>query len=159
VDRNNNYVETTIISKDGNILILSKIEDGKEYVSFIIIGNTTMDLKPLVIGINSGDSVIANRLVYSRGLTINEYGNTGLPKVFLGDLSKLVSDQGTYSGYGLYSNNAYLTGSLTTETYENSSYAGINTSNGTIATRLPDEFGDNSKIVFWGGAPGPGQED
>ena len=88
------------------------------------------------------------------------------PKVFLGDLdySNITFFEGidnTISrGFGLYSENVYLTGSLTTQINNNSglTYAGINTLNGANASKFNQDTGataDNSKIVFWAGAPSP----
>lgn len=80
------------------------------------------------------------------------------PKVFLGDLDAAgikFGDEGTTTkGYGLYSENVYLTGSLTTKvtTGSSSTYAGVNTLNGATANKFGIE--DTSKIVFWAGSEG-----
>ena len=77
----------------------------------------------------------------------------------LGDLSK-VGISGL-QGIGLYADNAYLNGFLTTKIGE-STYAGIGTSELNTATfnktgkeeiQIEDNTTDNSKIVFWAGAP------
>ena len=57
----------------------------------------------------------------------------------------------------VYTENVYLTGSLTTQIDNNSgsTYAGINTLNGATASKFSPDLGsvaDNSKIVFWAGA-------
>lgn len=74
-------------------------------------------------------------------------------KILLGDLSGAGTD---YKGkFGLYAENAILTGSLTTQltTNDKDTYAGINTLTGATFTQA-ESFGgtDNSKIVFWAGA-------
>ena len=83
------------------------------------------------------------------------------PKVFLGDLDKsginFMSDEITHKGFGLYSENVYLTGSLTTKVVSSSgpTFAGVNTLNGASATKFIGESGavdDTSKIVFWAGS-------
>ena len=83
------------------------------------------------------------------------------PKVFLGDLDKsginFMSDEITHKGFGLYSENVYLTGSLTTKVVSSSGpiFAGVNTLNGASATKFIGESGavdDTSKIVFWAGS-------
>lgn len=51
------------------------------------------------------------------------------PKLYLGDLSQVDS---IYSGYGLYADNVFLNGSLTTKAEEG--YAGVNTLDGASAT-------------------------
>jgi len=55
------------------------------------------------------------------------------------------------SGYGLYSDNVYLMGSLTTRTTTNT-YAGVNTLSG-VAFNQPG-MTDTSKIIFWAGSDG-----
>ena len=91
------------------------------------------------------------------GSNINSFQN---PKVFFGDLKesgiKITDTQGL-EGFGLYSENVYLTGSLTTQINKDSrtTYAGINTLNSVSATKFDQNTGaaiDNSKIVFWAGA-------
>jgi hypothetical protein len=69
------------------------------------------------------------------------------------------------SGYGLYAENVYLKGSLTTVSSGNSiSYAGINTTSGVKATIFEStsvggsSINDNSAIIFWAGAGGTGEE-
>lgn len=83
------------------------------------------------------------------------------PKVFLGDLDKssinFMSDEITHKGFGLYSENVYLTGSLTTKVVSSSgpTFAGVNTLNSASATKFISESGivdDTSKIVFWAGS-------
>ena len=112
----------------------------------------------MVIGINSNDD--GTGLLKPRGFTITEFNSSNFktdnsqnPKVFLGDLNKsgikIADDQGL-EGFGLYSENVYLTGSLTTQINNEdseSTYAGINTLNGATTT-------NGSKIVFWAGATG-----
>lgn len=56
------------------------------------------------------------------------------------------------SGFGLYANNVYLNGSLTTKDL-NGKYAGINTKSEIKFTQGVEAIiEDNSPIVFWGGA-------
>lgn len=122
-------------------------------LTFIFLGS---DQSEVIIGINSGDSSVANDLIQPCGLTITKLENE-FPNLFLGDLSKL--GRLGYSGHGLYADNVYLNGSLTTKVGENS-YAGVNTLNGASALvfatdykgkDVPEET-DTSKIVFWAGA-------
>lgn len=114
-----------------------------QHGTLIYIGNA--EEKPLIMGINSGNTEVWNH-VYRRGLTINEYGNTnGLPRLFLGDLSAI-----KLSGYGLYSDNVYLNGSLTTKSISSGTYAGINTLSGVQAD--VDKVGSDKNIIFWAGA-------
>jgi len=85
------------------------------------------------------------------------YDNT--PILFLGNLDGLNDEN--ISGYGLYGENVFLTGSLTTRyaSTENFKYAGVNTLTGAIATvfekenYFPDEeLPENDKIIFWAGS-------
>ena len=57
-------------------------------------------------------------------------------------------------GFGLYSDNVYLNGSLTTHSTENG-YAGINTSSMIPFTKSTGIIQDISPIIFWGGANEP----
>lgn len=115
--------------------------------------------KDAIIGVNSTDGQWAN-LLYPRGLTIKTFNPELItdtrPEVFLGCLETLPF--GEYAGYGLYGENVYLTGSLTTISPGlggiSGSYAGVNTKNGVSATKfqnLPAGI-DTSRIVFWAGA-------
>ena len=91
--------------------------------------------------INSTDVPIG-RIGQPRGFTISELDidyNTVDTRVFLGDLKYL-----GLSGYGLYSDNAYLKGSITTKV-ANNEYAGLNT--------LTEFTDDNGHLTFWAGAP------
>ena len=112
----------------------------------ILLGSTdaSQGNEDYILAINANSTNIGNDLIKYRGLTLTKYSaNVNAPSLFLGDL-RAVNKQ----GYGLYSNNVYLTGSLTTQV-GNNSYAGVNTLDGAHATKFTD---DNSKIVFWAGA-------
>ena len=105
----------------------------------------------IIIGINSNDAV--SDFLYGRGMTISQMNINDSQasfdlKVFLGDLER--ANLG--SGYGLYSTNVYLTGSLITRTVSsgNSFYAGVNTLNGVLADATIT--GDDSEIIFWAGS-------
>lgn len=78
-------------------------------------------------------------------------------KLSLGLLDKL--GKSGITGYGLYAENVYLKGSLTTvSTGDSVSYAGINTTNGIEATIFKSTsiagtpIDDTSSIIFWAGA-------
>lgn len=101
-----------------------------------------------------------SELLLASSETINASQN---PKVFLGDLDtssiNFMSGGTTHKGFGLYSENVYLTGSLTTQVANNSSstFAGVNTLNGASATKFTGNsstINDTSKIVFWAGSAG-----
>ena len=142
---------------NGDTIMLSKQMPNDTLVSMIILGKE----KDLIIGINSNNGPDPSNFLKPCGFTITEFtlgGTTGNkyvdmtqnPKVFFGDLDKsgiTFTDSQDLKGFGLYSENVYLTGSLTTQIDNNSgsTYAGINTLNGATAT-------NGSKIVFWAGA-------
>lgn len=117
----------------------------------------------LLIGVNSQNNI--NKNLQSNAITFAELSyidpNTyepqySTPKVLLGNLS-LLEDRGI-NGFGLYGENVYLTGSLTTQV-NNDSYAGVNTLSGVNAIKFNDLFtSDNSKIVFWAGSAGTDAE-
>ena len=171
--------KTVIISSNLNLNSQSE-NNSNPLVSLIDIGTEGS----LIIGVNSNG--VETGLLRPYGFTITEYNvlsNTESniesnaetdtnsdtvsninsfqnPKVFFGDLKesgiKITDTQGL-EGFGLYSENVYLTGSLTTQINKDSrlTYAGINTLNSVSATKFDQNTGaaiDNSKIVFWAGA-------
>ena len=154
-----------ITAIDENVVTLSTtINYNGGLISLIDIGAEG----DLIVGINSSNS--QNSFLKPRGITISEFNLAGTspkyideninPKVFLGDLDTSgidFSDTGVSKnrGFGLYSENVYLTGSLTTKVNNSSTnptFAGVNTLDGTAATVFGD--GDESKIVFWAGSAG-----
>lgn len=153
-----------LVDKDGQIASgeyeLEEVNKNEITLTNPITGEYSIliDIGPdnsLVIGINSNDG--ANSFLRPRGMTISTFKHDNVltsPKVFLGDLDSSGIDFGSSGnkGYGLYSENVYLTGSLTTklESGNNSTYAGVNTLNGANA-QVFDQI-DNSKIVFWAGS-------
>lgn len=131
IDKNNQqYVidaKTNSISDATTIIHLADIENN------IFTNN-------LLIGVNSQNSVNKNlqpnAITFAELFSIDEktYEPTySAPKILLGDLS-LLEDRGI-NGYGLYGENVYLTGSLTTQV-NNNSYAGINTLSGANAIKF-----------------------
>jgi hypothetical protein len=70
-------------------------------------------------------------------------------RLVLGNLNSMREDG--VSGIGLYADNVFLEGSLTTQVKSDSgnSYAGINTLSQAEALVFDE---DNSKIIFWAGA-------
>lgn len=151
-----NLITVTAISEN-SVSLSTQLSD--PVISLIYIGNVDVqnNIFPLIIGVNSSDSIMSS--LKPRGITISEFKNDGTipnPKVFLGDLDKAnisFSDGGQKArGFGLYSENVYLTGSLTTKVSDNS-YAGVNTLDGVNATKFNNnEIPDTSKIVFWAGS-------
>lgn len=111
----------------------------------------------LLIGINStenNDSIITTDChLFRSGITItapliegSEIIYPKVPNLFIGDLSSIKPG---YSGYGLYGDNVFLNGTLTTKvpSDNNPTYAGINTITGVSSGQDPSE-----KIVFWAGS-------
>lgn len=151
-----NLITVTAISEN-SVSLSTQLSD--PVISLIYIGNVDVqnNIFPLIIGVNSSDSLMSS--LRPRGITISEFKNDGTtpnPKVFLGDLDRAnigFSDGAQKTrGFGLYSENVYLTGSLTTKVSD-SSYAGVNTLDGVNATKFNnDEIPDTSKIVFWAGS-------
>ena len=169
-----------ISAKQDNTVTLINTIDGSDFsysgtlISLIDIGAEN----DLIIGINSSNGSTA--FLKQRGITISQFNLAQSdpedpstkymdeninPKVFLGDLDTSgidFSDTGVQKsrGFGLYSENVYLTGSLTTKintTSANPSFAGVNTLDGTHATVFIEHaYGDldDSAIVFWAGSTG-----
>lgn len=80
-----------------------------------------------------------------------EYPNK--PNLFIGDLYPITGKP----GYGLYGDNVYLNGTLTTKVKSNKSptYAGVNTIDGyNVDENLFKDKDASQKIVFWAGSIG-----
>lgn len=83
--------------------------------------------------------------------TIIEYPNK--PNLFIGDLHPITGKP----GYGLYGDNVYLNGTLTTKVKSDKSptYAGVNTIDGyNVDENLFKDKDASQKIVFWAGSIG-----
>ena len=88
---------------------------------------------------------------------VEEYDNLRYRKrLVLGQLEGVVEDDIQCSGLGLYADNVFLKGSLTTKTGENS-YAGINT-NASVKAKSGQLGNDETEIVFWAGAASSSSE-
>ena len=172
----NNWTEDTIheeftiygeFTTDDHDIILDQTEIYNT-ITFYGYGNDTS----LLIGINS-DNDRAGNIMPPRALVMESFSNLNIPetngggtityntKLLLGDLSSIESIVGEDAGYGLYADNVYLKGSLTTTSTNNNNYAGVNTrgpidfnyglwNDGNSDT---SEYSDH-KIIFWGGASG-----
>lgn len=101
---------------------------------------------------NSMNSIATDCHLFRSGLTvtapiISSEGKVSYPKIpnlFLGDLTAIGK-----SGYGLYGDNVYLNGTLTTQVPSEGlpTYAGVNTLSG-----VQKDDNDTQKIVFWAGS-------
>ena len=83
--------------------------------------------------------------------TVVEYPNK--PNLFIGDLYPITGKP----GYGLYGDNVYLNGTLTTKVKSDNSptYAGVNTIDGyNVDENLFKDKDASQKIVFWAGSIG-----
>lgn len=109
----------------------------------------TEDFLMAILGDETGekDYAVKNSLTVSK--IINSTGEIPVFKrtLVLGDLTSINSSYGT----GLYAENVFLNGTLTTQV-GNTSYAGVNTLSGAVAKQFGEE--DESKIVFWAGSEG-----
>lgn len=132
----------------------------------ITIMNQNNQSENILIGVNAGNS--RNFYLYPRGFSFIQateaangyymnYDSTDNLRLFLGDLNSLEIEH--VDGYGLYSDNVFLRGSLITSDFENI-YAGMTTKDGP-AFNLPALIGDKqvpfsdiSPIVLWAGANG-----
>lgn len=146
---NNSLVDGKINLTDNlligvNSLRAEQLQDGtvgKNEDCHLFRGGLTVTLPTVVTKtINSGETQ-----------TIVEYPNK--PNLFIGDLYPITGKP----GYGLYGDNVYLNGTLTTKVKSDNSptYAGVNTIDGYNADENLFKDKDNSqKIVFWAGAIG-----
>lgn len=150
--KNNEYVKAVVNKVEENKVELNT-EVGNDYIALIDVGEE----EDLLIGMNSGSNTVGENHILPRGLTITKYG-TDKPNLFLGDLEVLndLFNTTNYSGYGLYSDNVYLRGSLTTFS-SSQKVAGVNTASEVIS--LEEKVGENSPIIFWAGANSSNAED
>lgn len=96
-------------------------------------------------------TVITKTTNNSETQTIVEYSNK--PNLFIGDLYPITGKP----GYGLYGDNVYLNGTLTTKVKSDNSptYAGVNTIDGyNVDENLFKDKDNSQKIVFWAGSTG-----
>ncbi len=96
-------------------------------------------------------TVITKTTNNSETQTIVEYPTK--PNLFIGDLYPITGKP----GYGLYGDNVYLNGTLTTKVKSDNSptYAGVNTIDGyNVDENLFKDKDNSQKIVFWAGSTG-----
>lgn len=146
---NNSLVDGKINLTDNlligvNSLRAEQLRDGtvgKNEDCHLFRGGLTVTLPTVVTKtINSGETQ-----------TIVEYPNK--PNLFIGDLYPITGKP----GYGLYGDNVYLNGTLTTKVKSDNSptYAGVNTIDGyNVDENLFKDKDNSQKIVFWAGAIG-----
>lgn len=180
--------EDVIVSLSGNDTRYGKIVDKDETKIYVYFYNTDYNTvlnqlesyntatifgygnyTDLLIGINSDDntSVLPPRSLVMSEFTnlINNSGTGNINyqiRLLLGDLAD--APEGPGVGYGLYADNVFLRGSLTTSGASGitNSYAGINTQRAIQfnynlwndgSTTTPTIYTED-KIIFWGGAQG-----
>lgn len=163
---NDNKVQIELKNADYNIL---KAENALEnYKTLTLFGSAYYDT---LIGINS-DNVNDGDILSPRALSMETFTSLqGTPSetgdidynlnLLLGDLStlkeKLGSEFNYIDGYGLYADNVYLHGSLTTKN-NNGTYAGVYTlknidfNYGKWSGNSDNNDYNNEKIIFWGGS-------
>lgn len=146
---NNSLVDGKINLTDNlligvNSLRAEQLQDGtvgKNEDCHLFRGGLTVTLPTVVTKtINSGETQ-----------TIVEYPNK--PNLFIGDLYPITGKP----GYGLYGDNVYLNGTLTTKVKSDKSptYAGVNTIDGyDVDENLFKDKDASQKIVFWAGSIG-----
>lgn len=152
--------------RDGTIFKASEMTD---YETIIFLSDKNEN--QLVIGVNAFSE--HNWALYPQGFSfiepnIDEYGYYSdfnkAPTLFLGNLDGLSNVVHGISGYGLYGENVFLNGSLTTKmTYEEEDVAaginGLSTIEFDILRRIDTDVEipehlkeDNSPIIFYAGA-------
>ena len=96
-------------------------------------------------------TIVAKTIDTGETQTVVEYPNK--PNLFIGDLYPITGKP----GYGLYGDNVYLNGTLTTKVKSDKSptYAGVNTIDGyNVNENLFKDKDASQKIVFWAGSIG-----
>ena len=158
-----------VISKNGNIITVyvgpyNDENNIKDIISVVVLGDGVDNNR--AIGINSNTNGIEG-LLQGEGLTISTFeisesdsGDLMLepsfkPNLFLGNLSNVTDSAFTdMGGFGLYADNVYLRGALTTVNEANK-YTGVNTAS-KINVENNGRWGTGTEnpgnIIFWGGA-------
>ena len=173
IDLSTNKVSVYLKNADYNIFV----KDGTiaNYQTLTLFGQATVDA---LIGINSDDNWTGD-IMPPRALIMEEFSTLAetssgfgdinyTPKLLLGNLVPLrqynIPGLENITGYGLYADNVFLRGSLTTSGGNSYNYAGVNTQgpisfnynswNTNGATTTPSSQYSDDKIIFWGGAAG-----
>ena len=128
------------------------LDDGLIITKF---GKTSDSLVPgFILSILGEQAIINDNRAFASGnaLTISDFVEengalTYTKRLVLGQLDGAVDKNIT--GLGLYADNVFLNGSLTTKV-DDDSYAGINTIGEATATVFDDK--DKSRIIFWAGS-------
>ena len=150
---NGEYLSSKNLSADDDVLKGANQFVIENEILINSIRNFYVKENDILIGINSGRTHVGlNDKILPRGLTLTSLDTSEAkkPKLYLGDLREV-----GFEGYGLYADNVYLKGSLTTELIKNeqetlkATYTGINTLNETRASVFEN---DTSRIVIWAGA-------
>ena len=145
VEANNDITECT------NIVQISDYnEEDEKYNNNLLIGVNSNSTDQWKLLRQSFTMRQFNGIQSSPSEDDGDYGDWSDPLLVLGDLSGIadIKPESKIEGFGLYGENVYLTGSLTTEVAQNS-YAGVNTLSKVTSTK----FGNNDeRIVFWAGA-------
>lgn len=139
------------------IKIIGEINDEKSKLIITRFGQVDSDCVFSILGHSLGGVNTDLNFATDNSLTISTFNETNSSlgynkKLILGDLNGFETPGGfVTSGFGLYSDNVFLHGALTTQIKDSSStsYAGINTSSNL------DFLVDNTNqgnIVFWAGA-------
>lgn len=159
-EKTDRLVEVTDIKSDGTITLGTEINiSDYDTITYYCRKSGEFLLDGLLVGVNSQNETVSNLAPKSISFTEMILDNNGnpkfkeLPSLVLGDLSSFNDTSLNIDGYGLYGENVFLNGTLTTKIGEEGasiSYAGVNTLNGVTATKFGET--DTSRIVFWGGA-------
>lgn len=151
----NIYQIVNIQTDTNTILTLNKaysLDDGLIIIKF---GQTSSnDIPGFVFSILGEQSILNDKRKFASGnaLSISDFteqnGTLNYRKrLILGQLDGAIDEN--INGLGLYADNVFLNGSLTTKV-DNESYAGVNTIGEATATVFDDK--DISRIVFWAGS-------
>ena len=145
---------------------VASVEVGSSLVEdqYFELQNKTVLSDSVLIGIssieaNGQNSITTDCNLFRSGLTVTapsisskgEITYPKLPNLFCGDLTAIGK-----TGYGLYGDNVYLNGTLTTTVPSEGepTYAGVNTLNG-----VQKSENDTQKIVFWAGSKSDSAEE
>lgn len=119
--KTNTVVQTSQYTNSGSP------EAGDEFVR---IGNTSVSSRQGIIYLTSDDTNAPYMEIKDNIDSYNDFNDAGTTKVRLGKLDGITYDSANLSGYGLYSDNVYLTGKIIATS---GSIGGININGGTLS--------------------------
>ena len=144
----------SIASANNNVIVISGLTNLSAN-DWIYSGKNIYKVISLTQSDTTTTITLNKSYILDDGLIITKFGKTSDSQVpgfilsILGEQTIVNDNRAFASGIGLYADNVFLNGSLTTKV-DDDSYAGINTIGEATATVFDNK--DKSRIIFWAGS-------